>query len=201
MAHLSRRLWICGAAASGIGAALAANQEDVHRFHTADFDIELTIEYHDGYRSDGFWFRQDESRHYCLSAGGETDQNCMANFHGSLAVARYRVRPRSRRHRAAMLREYVRTVDRDARLNMRPPFERTIELKQGIGSDLQAFGYELSPGEKLEPAVHSPWYLFRQDLFLEPQPRPFLAIFWKHALPAIRVLDLIPGEQTWPAVK
>jgi hypothetical protein len=48
---------------------------------------------------------------------------------------------------------------------------------------------------------HSPWYLFRQDLFLERQPKPFLAIFWKHTFPSIRVLDVIPGEQTWPEIK
>ena len=47
------------------------------------------------------------------------------------------------------------------------------------------------------PEAHGPWYLFRQDLFLEPQTAPFLVMYWKHALSSIRVLDLIPGDKTW----
>jgi hypothetical protein len=69
-------------------------------------------------------------------------------------------------------------------------------LKNGVGSDLQAFGYE--PAPKDEPFdQHGPWYLYRQDLFLEPQRAPFLVVYWKHALASIRVLNLIPGDQTW----
>jgi hypothetical protein len=91
----------------------------------------------------------------------------------------------------------VRTIDHDARLPDRPPMDRSIVLKKGIGSDLQAIGYE--PAVKGEPLSggHGPWYLFRQDLFLEPQRAPFLTLYWKHALASIRVLDLIPGDQTW----
>ena len=109
----------------------------------------MTIEFHDGYTSRGFWFgEQMSNRRYCLSAGGEEGRNCVAAFRGSLAIARYRVRPRSRRPAEPVLREYVRTIDHDARLPGRPPFERTIELKRGMCSDLQAFGYEPSPGEE-----------------------------------------------------
>ena len=96
-----------------------------------------------------------------------------------------------------MLREYVKTIDHDARLDLRPPFERTIKLEKGVGSDLQAFGYDPPPGEEPMPEAHGPWYLFRQDLFLEPQTAPFLVMYWKHALSSIRVLDLIPGDETW----
>ncbi|MGH9722097.1 MAG: hypothetical protein ACRD8O_17960, partial [Bryobacteraceae bacterium] len=109
----------------------------------------------------------------------------------------YRVRPRSTSERMPMLREYVRMIDHDARLGGRPPFERVIKLEKGVGTDLQAFGYELAPGERPAAETHGPWYLFRQDLFLEPQPSPFLVVYWKHKLTAIRVLDVIPGDQTW----
>jgi hypothetical protein len=158
----------------------------------------MTIEFHDGYVSRGFWFgEQMSNRRYCLSAGGDEGPNCVAAFRGSLAIARYRVRPRSRPAVEPVLREYVRTIDRDARLPDRPPFERSIVLKKGIGSDLQAFGYEQATKNESLFDQHGPWYLYRQDLFLDPQRAPFLVVYWKHALASIRVLDLIPGDQTW----
>ena len=203
MTDLSRRMLLRGAAAMGIMPAVAANRQEAYRFRTADFDIEMVVEYHDGYTSRGFWFREGNSnRQFCLQADGDEGGRCLAAFRGSLAIAQYRVWPRSRVRAPPTMREYVRTIDRDARLHDRPPFERTIELKRGIASDLQAFGCEVPEEEEQSLFVsHGPWYLFRQDLFLEQQPKPFLAIYWKHAFPAIRVLDIIPGEQTWPSTK
>jgi hypothetical protein len=196
--HLYRRRFLGGAAALAFGSAAVAKKEEAYRFQTADAEIEMTIEFHDGYSSRGFWIgEQMSNRRYCLSAEGQEGRNCLAGFRGSLAIARYRVRPRARRSAELVLREYVRTIDHDARLPDRPPFERTIVLKKGVGSDLQAFGHE--PASEDEPLSdrHGPWYLYRQDLCLEPQRAPFLILYWKHALASIRVLDLIPGDQTW----
>ena len=195
---LNRRRFLGNAAAFALISPAAAKDEEVFRFRTADAEIEMTIEFHDGYASRGFWFgEQMSNRSFCLSAGGEEGRNCMAGFRGSLAIARYRVRPRSHPPAEPVMREHVRTIDHDARLPDRPAFDRSIVLKKGVGSDLQAFGYEAAlVGEPLS-GRHGPWYLFRQDLFLEPQRAPFLTVYWKHALASIRVLDLIPGDQTW----
>jgi hypothetical protein len=203
---IDRRIFLAGAAALATRSATAA-KEETYRFRTEDAEIEIAIEFHDGYASQGFWFGEKMSnRRYCLSAEGEKGRNCLAAFRGSLAIARYRVQPRSRRPADLMLREYVRTIDRDARLPERAPFERSIALKKGVGSDLQAFGYEpTADDERLSAhhgsAHHGPWYLYRQDLYLEPQRAPFLILYWKHALTSIRVLDLIPGDQTWAEKK
>jgi hypothetical protein len=195
---LHRRLFLGSAAGLALRPAAAARQKEAYRFRTADVEIEMTIEFHDGYTSRGFWFDDLMSnRRYCLSGDGGEGRNCIAAFRGSLAIARYRVRPRSRRPAEPILREFVRTIDHDARLADRPPFERAIVLQKGVGSDLQAFGYEPAPGDEPLSGRHGPWYLFRQDLYLEPQPAPFLILYWKHALASIRVLDLIPGDQTW----
>ena len=70
-------------------------------------------------------------------------------------------------------------------------------MENGGGSDLQAFGYQAALKDETLPCRHAPWYLYRQDLFLAPQRAPFLTVYWKHTLASIRVLDLIPGEQTW----
>lgn len=195
---LNRRRFLGGAAAFAWISPARAKDAEAYRFRTANAEIEMTIEFHDGYVSRGLWFgEQMSNRRYCLSADGEEGRNCVSAFRGSLAIARYRVRPRPHLEMEPVLREYVRTIDRDARLPDRPPFERSIALKKGVGSDLQAFGYE--PAQKDEPLFdqHGPWYLYRQDLFLEPQRAPFLVVYWKHALASIRVLDLIPGDQTW----
>lgn len=195
---LNRWRFLGGTAAFALISPAAAKDEESYRFLTADAEIEMTIEFHDGYASPGFWFgEQMSNRNFCLSARGEEGRNCIAGFRGSLAIARYRVRPRSHAAAEPVLREHVRTIDHDIRLPDRPPFDRSIVLRKGVGSDLQAFGYEAALADEPLSVGHGPWYLYRQDLFLEPQRAPFLTVYWKHALASIRVLDLIPGDQTW----
>src|SRR5215471_1450789 len=88
---LDRRLFLGGAAALALRSAAATKQEEAYLFRTVDAEIEMTIEFHDGYASRGFWFgEQMSNRRYCLSAAGEEGRNCIAGFHGSLAIARYR---------------------------------------------------------------------------------------------------------------
>ena len=195
---LNRRRFLGGAAAFALISPAAAKDEEAYWFRTSNAEIEMRIEFHDGYVSQGFWFGDPMSdRSYCLSGGGEEGHQCLAGFRGSIAIARYHVRRRSHAPAEPVLREYVRTIDRDARLPDRPPFERSIVLKKGVGSDLQAFGFESPPADTVVSGDHGPWYLYRQDVYLEPHGVPFLTVYWKHALTAIRVLDLIPGDQTW----
>lgn len=193
----ARRSFLLAALAAP--AAFGANKprRERHRFRAGEFEVELTLRYHDSYASDGFWFRGTRAnRGFCLSSNGERNRMCMENFRGSLALARYHVKALGRRGPLPGMRELVRTIDRDRRLDQRAPFERTIPLDRGIASDVQAFGYEAPQGTPPIPPAHGPWYLLRQDLFLEPYKEPFLVLYWKQALPSIRVLDMIPGEQT-----
>lgn len=192
----SRRLLLCGGAAFAIRSAGRTKQAELYRFRTAEVDLEMTIQFHDRYASAGFWFNEQAShRRFCLSGSGEQGRNCLSEFRGALAIAQYRVQPRSGGHGALALRELVRTIDRDSRLPDRAPFEQTIVLDQGIGSDVQAFGSQTDNQPFSEK--HGPWYVLRQDLYLAPQPAPLLILYWKHALTSIRVLDVIPGDNTW----
>ena len=104
----------------------------------------MTIEFHDGYTSQGFWFgEQIPSASIAFRAPARKGAIASPDFAVRSRFVRYRVRPRL--HRAAevlILREHVRTLDHDARLPDRPPYGRSIALKRGVGSDLQAFGYE-----------------------------------------------------------
>ena len=204
MDRIGRRFFLCGA---GFGVPLIASRpsknENVHRFATAEYDVLMTVEFYDRYSSRGFWFGERRAdRRYCLSAKGAEDRDCLANFSGSLAVAQYRIRPHSKLPRLPALREHVRTIDQDNRLNERAPFDRTMELQQGVASDIQAFGYEANPSVREPPPENNgPWALLRQDLYFEGRSSPFLIVHWKHALSAIRILDIIPGDRTWPVDK
>jgi hypothetical protein len=164
----------------------ATPSETVYRFRAGGCDVRMSVEFYDHYSSSGFWFDERRTdRSFCLSAQGETGRNCLTNFHGSVAIARYHIRPHAR------LREHVRTIDRDGRVSDRPPFERTLNVVDGVVSDIQAFGYEGNGSATDGP---EPWCFLRQDLYFDGRNAPFLTVHWKHTLSAIRLLDVIPGE-------
>lgn len=198
---MNRRSFLWTGAALGASAAARkpANTETVFRFQAGDCDIRMAVEFFDNYSTNGFWFKeQKNSRRFCLSGAGEENRSCLANFIGSVAIARYRIQPLSRALKTLALREHVRAIDQDSRLVTREPFERTINLDNGVASDIQAFGYQTdgsSPSQ--EPAdPNGPWCLLRQDLYLEGQHALFLVLHWKHTLNAIRLFDVIPGDHT-----
>src|ERR1051325_1768757 len=92
---LNRRRFLGGAAACASISPAAAKGKEAYWFRPSNAEIEMTIEFHDGYASQGFWFGEQMSkREHCCSGAGEEGRNCLAGFRGSLAIARYRVRPR-----------------------------------------------------------------------------------------------------------
>jgi hypothetical protein len=200
---LDRRLFLaCGLGIINPVISPGSGTEHVYRFATRHCNVHVRIEFHDRYSSRGFWFsNRSGGAPFCLSSRGEQNRHCLMRFVGSLAIAQYEVHSRSKQYRVSVLREYVRTIDRDERLDPRPPFDRRLELQAGKASDIQAFGYEErdeAPTPEIMAGPVSPWYYFRQDLYLEPETTPFLIIHWKHELTSIRMLDMIPGEGTSP---
>jgi hypothetical protein len=173
--------------------------EQVYRFATAEYEIRMTLEFHDNYRDNRLKFRERSSdRRFCVSAQGEEDRNCVSNFVGSIAVAHYKILPRATSEPSLSLREYVRSIDHSDSLPARRPFERVMRLQHGLASDIQAFGYvEPSAGNGAQnTSPENVWCLLRQDLYLKDKVHPFLVVHWKHTLSAIRVLDIIPGDGT-----
>jgi hypothetical protein len=198
-AGASRRLFL----ASGVSLAATALPQTknlaAYAFATAGGGVRMTVAFYDRYAASGLRFQELlAARGFCLSAAGEEDRDCLSAFVGSLAVAQYRFPSVSQ----AALRERVHTIDHDARLIDRPPFDRTIELRQGVASDIQAFGYETSPPETSAsarvPEAGGPWVYFRQELYFAGRSAPFLIVHWRHAFGGIRILDVIPGEGTSP---
>ena len=172
--------------------------EEVYSFGTAEYEIRLTLEFYDNYTDDGLRFREHwPDRDFCFSLQAEENRNCVSNFTGSIAVARYKIFSAVTPEPSLSLREYVRSIDRSDSLPARPPFERVIQLQHGVASDIQAFGYQrYLPHDSSHEGAENVWCLFRQDLYLKDGVNPFLVVHWKHTLGAIRVLDIILGDGT-----
>lgn len=94
------------------------------------------------------------------------------------------------------LRERVLTIDRDGRMDPRPPFERVLPLDREIVSDIQAFGYNPDDRRQAASVPKDAWCLLRQDLYLNDQAKAFLIVHWKHTLNFISLVDVIPGDGT-----
>jgi hypothetical protein len=198
MRHWSRRSLLGSAA--GLLPLPKSELEPQYVFATDEYEIRMTLEYHDHEPNRRLGFRErSANRHFCLSPEGEENRNCVSNFTGSIAVARYRISPRVRSESSPSLREYVRSIDQSDLLPVRPPFERVIQVQHGLASDIQVFGYNdssLSPNDR-KPDSDDAWCLLRQNLYLRDHAAPFLVVHWKHTVNCIRVLDLIPENGTW----
>jgi hypothetical protein len=179
-------------------ASLVTGSEMAYRFASGDCEVRMTVEFKDNYSTQGFWFKdQLAQRRFCYSGAGQENRSCLPSFTGAIAIAQYHVRSSSRLPIGFTLRERVRTIDQDERLSLRAPFESTIELEDGVASDIQAFGYPSEPSSASRDAeISSPWCVLRQDLYLPGADSVFLVIHWKHTLNAIRIFDIIPGRTT-----
>lgn len=196
-----RRSFLWGMASLGLTARTEKSKEKsetVYRFLTPECEVAMSVEYFGNARSEGFRFRDRlTNRAFCLSATGEEDRNCLSRFSGSLAVAHYHFRSRRHSQMPLNLRERVRTIDHDVRMNPRAPFESVLAIEKDVVSDIQAFGYNQdAPNEAAAEASPAVWSLLRQDLYLNDRAAPFLIVHWKHTLNFISLVDVIPGDGT-----
>jgi hypothetical protein len=189
---------------AGLGAMANAGKphkggESKYFFLTQECEVRLTVEYFTNNPPTSFRFRdRQNSQRFCLSAEGARDQSCLDQFVGSMAIAHYDFRSRSRSPLPRHLRERVVTIDYDSRLSPRPPFERVLAVEQKVLSDIQAFGYRPGAAEQDSLNAGSPevWRLLRQDLYFNEQSNAFLIVHWKHTPGLISLLDVIPGDGT-----
>jgi hypothetical protein len=172
--------------------------ETAYRLLTPDCEVQMSVEYFGRTSLGNLRFRDSlTNRSFCLSSNGQEGSSCMQRFSGSMAIARYHLRSRLPSRPALTLRERVLTIDRDARMSARAPFERVLAPERDIVSDVQAFGFD--PNDPARPKTESPvpvWCLLRQDLYLNDQTDAFLVIHWKHTLDSISLVDVIPGDHT-----
>jgi hypothetical protein len=204
-----RRSFLCALAGLGLTARAAGAEkkekkagtkaETAYRMVTPECEVQMSVEFFGRTSAEQFRFRDSlTNRAFCLSNNGEEDRSCVQRFSGSMAIARYHLRSRVPSRAAVNLRERVLTIDHDARMSARAPFERVLAAERDVVSDVQAFGYD--PNDPTRPGEESGrvpvWCLLWQDLYLNDETKAFLIVHWKHTLDSISLVDVIPGERT-----
>jgi hypothetical protein len=185
--------------AAGKVAKSAKEAETVYRFLTPECEVRMSVQEFGNSSSKDFRFLDRlTSREFCLSTSGEEDPSCQVRFSGAISVAIYHFLPRFSTSTPSKMRERVFTIDHDSRMSPRPPFERALPIERDTVSDIQAFGYNRNGRQKKGSNLPSNavWSLLHQDLYLNDQNSPFLIVHWKHSLDVIRLIDVIPGDQT-----
>ena len=193
-----RRTFLWSLASFGlIGSKSHKQSETVYRFLNPECEVEMRVQYFPKSSTNSFRFRDSMTdRAFCLAADGEENRTCLKRFTGSIAIARYRFRPRLQSQMLLSLRERVLTIDRDSRMGARAPFERVLPLDREVVSDIQAFGYNPDDPKQAASPPQGVWCLLRQDLYLNDQATAFLIVHWKHTLNLISLVDVIPGDGT-----
>jgi hypothetical protein len=135
----------------------------------------------------------DPEKEFCPPTA-DGPSRCIENFVGALTIVEYKVkRIADGRPASASIREIVTLVDQNPGLKKRPSYAKSIALINGIGSDLQAFGYDETPlpasGRPAErEAAKAAWRLYRQELYLDADRQPFAVLEWHHTITRICLL-------------
>jgi hypothetical protein len=174
----------------------AQEREAVYRLDTVDYCIEMTVKFFPPYLGGRLAFHSSANpgKELCYSGNGDSS-SCAERFVGALAAITYRFQPRRKNLPAATaFREVVKVLSQSEGLDERPPYIREQPLVEGVGSDIQAFGYDESAvAEPERPAVRAEsrarmWRIYRQELFLNGDSEPFGVVEWKHTLNRIDVV-------------
>jgi hypothetical protein len=168
---------------------------DGYGFSTAKYDVRMRVSFPAPYEGKRLSTHRstDPGKEDCLSTATGAF-GCIDSFVGALAVVRFAVnRADNGKPAAASIREVVTVVEQSPGMAVRPPFTMSIKLVGGIGTDLQAFGYDESPLPEVQRAAEREaakrtWRRYRQELYLDKDRQPFVVVEWLHTTTQIRVL-------------
>ncbi|MBI4901991.1 MAG: hypothetical protein HY820_00035 [Acidobacteria bacterium] len=168
-------------------------------FSTAKYAVTMRVSFPPAYEGKRLVvYRSTEpQKENCLSIEAGTS-GCTENFVGAVAVVLFTVnRVVDGKPAASSIREVVTVLDQSAGLPDRPPFAMSIKLIDGVGSDLQAFGYDESPAPPSErpaqrEAAKAVWRRYRQELYMEKDREPFAIVEWLHTTTRIRIVRIGP---------
>jgi hypothetical protein len=182
-----------------------APPDAVFEFSTPKYTIAMRVTFPPPYEGTRLAVRRitDPTRETCLSIETGTS-GCTEHFVGAIAAVGFTVnRTGDGRPTAASIREFVTVLDQTPGLPERPPFAISIKLIEGIGSDLQAFGYDESPVPAAErpagrEAAKAVSRHYRQELYMDKDRKPFAVVEWLHTTTRIRIVRVEPSA---PATK
>ncbi len=191
--------WILLSLASISQVTPAQGNDIKYGFVTRDYSIEMKITFLDRYVGQRLAFSSsvDPGKELCFSAGDGRIGPCIERFVGAVAVVRYSVKlANGRTPGRASIRERVTVSAQSPSLPHRPPFSMTQKLVDGMGSDLQVFGYDDGPLKKADrirtrkQAQTMWWRLCRQELYVGEETRPFAIVEWRHTLDRISIVQI-----------
>jgi hypothetical protein len=184
-------------------AAVPAPQEGSYEFRAGELRIALKVTYLEPFlgRRLAFTPANQPDKEICFSENG-TPGACTEQFTGAVARVVYALQnDKGKPPKKASLRESVAVLDQYEGLPNRLAFEKRASFVKGIVSDLQVFGYDESDVKPTErEAVRTEasvvWRVYRQELYLNDETRPFAVINWKHTITRISILSISAG-QSW----
>jgi len=189
--------WMLLALASISQAASAPEQNSKYGFATRDYSIGMTVTFLDPYLGRRLAFFSDSGKELCYSAGDGTAGRCVEQFVGAVAIVTYSVKLANGGIPGSIsIRECVTVSAQSSGLPVRAPFSMTQKLVKGIGSDVQAFGYDEGPLTHAErtstrrQAQAKWWRLCRQELYVDEERRPFAIVEWRYTLNGINIMHI-----------
>ncbi len=172
-----------------------------HSFQASGHSVAMTVSFQPPYLGKRlvFYPDSDPNQAICFSGDGE-EGRCMERFVGAVALVKFTVRrANGKTPRSAKLAERVTVLSQSPGLPERPPFSKERLVVNGVGSDIQAFGYDESSVAERERTVMreaartSLWRIYRQELYLNEDRLPFATVEWKHTLDGITLLNVTAG--------
>ena len=173
-------------------------KEITYGFATEHYVIEVAVSFLKPYvgRRLVLYNSVDPGREFCPSPDGGALGRCTEQFMGAVALVRYTVRHWDGKTPACVsIRERVTTMAQSQGLPERPSFSKIQELVDGVGSDIQVFGYDeagmnQSARIRARHQAKQTWRLYRQELYVDKEPAPFAIVEWKHAIDRISIVRI-----------
>jgi len=177
--------------------AMAAGLNSLHEFRIGECSIRMRITFPPPYEGSRLEvYRSPNPRKALCVAPEAGSRECVRRFVGAIAVVEFAVtRLADGKPAGGSIREVATLVDQSPGMPPRPPFEMSVTLVKGFGSDLQAFGYDEEPLPPSERAAEREmakrtWRRYRQELFFNTDRHPFAVVEWMHTTAGIRVLGV-----------
>ncbi len=184
---------------------VSASQADRRRvpdvtygFATRQYMIEMRVSFPDPYsgRRLAFHSTLEPEKQICPAIDG-IPSACIDRFVGAVAAVKYSVKfPDGAIPGKVAIREHVTVTAQSPGIAGRSPFSMTQLLIEGIGSDIQVFGYDealLRQDDHAQPRkqrLAQWWRLYRQELYVDQETEPFAIVEWKHTLNRISIMAI-----------
>jgi hypothetical protein len=175
--------------------ATPREREVTYGFATKEYVVRLRISFLDPYVGVPlvFYDTVEPTRRICPPIDGATPGACIDRFLGAVAIVKYSVKlANGGTPGVATIRECVTVTAQSPGLAERAPFSMTLTLVEGVGSDIQAFGYDDGRLKEADRArvrkqTKTTWRLYRQELYLNWEKKPFAIVEWLHTLDRISI--------------